>query len=177
VIRAAACLAAVLAVAGCSGGEETPAAKGSAPTKPLVSGTPAEVGKPLRAAEVVAELKADGYTCSADSTYQLCKGSGPVTVWVLTGAHPRPPVVSLQATGTVAAARHAIAADLPKVLELAHIAGAAKIASWFGAQTAKTGSTTIGDWRIDLSAEEGTDQPGVHLTLNDKLCKQNCRAE
>lgn len=178
-IRAAVCCLAVLALAGCSGCEQKPAAKESAPTKPLVTGTPSapEPGQPLRAAEVVAGLKAAGYTCSADSTYQLCKGSGPVAVWVLTGPHPRPPVVSLQATGAVATAHHAIMADLPKVLEIAHIAGASKITTWFGAQTGKTTSTTIDDWRIDLSAEEGTDQPGVHLTLNDKLCKRDCRAE
>ena len=97
---------------------------------------------------------------------------------MLTGTHPRPPVVSLHATGAVATAHHAIAADLPKVLGIAHIGESAKIADWYGRQTGKaTAATTVGDWRIDLSAEQGTDQPGVHLTLTDKLCKQNCRAE
>lgn len=188
-IRAAvaACCLATVALTGCSGQEETPAAKGpasSAPTKPLVTGTPSAPaedptpGRQLRATEVVAGLKGAGYTCSPDSTYQVCKGSGPVTVWVLTGAHPRVAVVSLHATGAVATAHHAIAADLPKVLGIAHINDAAKIAGWYGGQTGKaTASTTIGDWRIDLSAEQGTDQPGVHLTLNDKLCKANCQAE
>jgi hypothetical protein len=181
---AACCLAAV-ALTGCSGNEETPSAKGSAPvssapTQPLVTGTPSAPtsGRQLRATEVVAGLKGAGYTCSPDSTYQVCKGSGPVAVWVLTGAHPRVAVVSLHATGAVATAHHAIAAELPKVLGIAHIDDSAKIAGWYGGQTGKTtASTTIGDWRIDLSAEQGTDQPGVHLTLNDKLCKRNCQAE
>jgi hypothetical protein len=131
----------------------------------------------ISATEVVAGLTSAGYKCGSDSTYATCT-SGPVAVWVLTGEHKRPPVVSLHSKGPVHTATAAIAKDLPQALELAHVNERAQIVSWFGQQAGKTSAqSTIGDWQVELSAEVDTDEPGAHLTLTDKLCKVKCLAE
>ena len=178
--------AGALALAGltaCSGDDDKAA---GGPTAPLVTGTPSSGGTPsaggpgrqLRAAEVVSALTAKGYRCSADSTYQVCRNSGPVAVWVLTGDHPRVAVVSLHARGAVRAAFTAVGSALPQVLATAHVNESAQVAAWFGEQTGRaTATKVIGDWRVELSAESDTEEPGVHLTLNDRFCKANCRAE
>jgi hypothetical protein len=131
----------------------------------------------ISATQVVAGLTSAGYKCSRDSTYATCT-SGPVAVWVLTGEHKRPPVVSLHSQGPIGAATAAIAKDLPQALEVAHVNERAQIVSWFGQQAGRTSATsTFGDWQVELSAEVDTDEPGAHLTLMDKLCKTNCQAE
>jgi hypothetical protein len=131
----------------------------------------------INASQVVAGLSGAGYKCSNDGTYAICT-SGPAAVWVLTGDHPRPPVVSLHSTGPVETASAAIAKVLPQALELAHISQGPQIAEWFGQQTGKTSAqTTAGDWQVDYSAEVDTEEPGAHLSLMDKLCETNCTAE
>jgi hypothetical protein len=131
----------------------------------------------ISATQVVAGLTSAGYKCGSDSTYATCT-SGPVAVWVLTGEHKRPPVVSLHSKGPVDTATAAIAKDLPQALELAHVNERAQIVSWFGQQAGKkTAQSTFGDWQVELSAEVDTDEPGAHLTLTDKLCKVRCLAE
>lgn len=162
---------------------------GQAETSPTTAGQsgstaptdqPVEPAKPLpqiNAAQVVAGMTGAGYKCGRDSTYAICT-SGPVAVWVLTGTHKRPPVVSLHARGTVEAATAAIANELPRALELAHVNERAQIAAWFDQQGGQTSAqTTAGDWRVELSTEVDTEEPGAHLTLTDKLCKGNCQGE
>jgi hypothetical protein len=132
---------------------------------------------PIKATEVVAGLTGAGYKCSSDGTYAICT-SGAAAVWVLTGDHPRPPVVSLHSAGPVATASAAIAKALPQALEIAHIGQGQEITDWFAKQNGKTsGQLSAGDWQVDYSAEIDTEEPGAHLSLMDKLCKTNCTAE
>ena len=64
------------------------------------------------------------------------------------------------------------------MLTIAHVNEMFLIADWYRSQAQRsTVSRTTGDWQVDLSAESGTDEPGVHLTLNDRLCKADCQAE
>jgi hypothetical protein len=131
----------------------------------------------LNATQVVGALTGAGYECTTDVAYAICR-MGAASVWVLTGDHPRPPVVSLHAIGAVDVAWAEISNSLPRVLELAHINQGAEIATWFDQQKSNPiAQQTFGDWVADYSTEVGTDEPGVHLTLTDKLCKTNCQAE
>jgi hypothetical protein len=103
---------------------------------------------------------------------------GAAAVWVLTGNHPRPPVVSAHAAGAVDVAWAEISNSLQRILELAHINQAADIATWYDQQKGKpVAQQTFGDWQVDVSTEVDTEEPGVHLTLTDKLCTVNCQAE
>jgi hypothetical protein len=78
----------------------------------------------------------------------------------------------------VETASAAIANVLPQALEIAHVNQRQEIIDWFGQQTGKTtGQMTAGDWLVEYSAEVDTEEPGVHLTLTDKLCKVDCQAE
>jgi len=132
----------------------------------------------ITAAQVVAGLTGAGYKCSADGSYAICT-TGTVSVWVLAGTHPRPPVVSLHATGPIATATADIGSKLPQVLEVAHINPRTEITDWFGKLGAQTAAQlTAGDWQVGWSTEVvDTEEPGAHLTLDDKLCKVNCQAE
>ncbi|MEU4394673.1 hypothetical protein [Kribbella sp. NPDC023855] len=128
-------------------------------------------------AEVVSGLTGAGYKCGVDAPYAICTADT-VSVWVLTGSHNRPPVVSLHANGPIEKAAADISAKLPRALELAHINPRTPIIDWFGKLGGKpTDQLTAGDWQADWSAEADTDEPGAHLTLVDKLCKVNCQAE
>jgi hypothetical protein len=154
----------------CSG-NDNPTATGTT-TSPAPTVLPT-----INATQVVAGLSGAGYKCSNDGTYAICT-SGAASVWVLTGDHPRPPVVSLHSAGPVDTASAEIAKVLPQALEIAHINQGKEIADWFGQQQGKTtAQLTAGDWLIDYTAEVDTDEPGAHLTLTDKLCKVNCQAE
>lgn len=131
----------------------------------------------LTTSGAVTALQRTGYRCTTDVAYMICR-SGPVEVWLLTGDHKRFPVVSVHANGAVAAARQAIARRLPQVLRTVHVNEADQVDRWYEDQSDQTtADDTIGDWRVALSAEEGSDSPGVHLTLNDRRCKQHCQAE
>lgn len=134
--------------------------------------------KQLSSKQAIGTLRKAGYDCTMDVAYAVCKGSSPVQVWVLAGEQPRFPVLSLHADGSVDTARAAVGAELPKLLRLMHVNELLIIDQWYGLQKDLNEATTnIGDWRINLSAESGTDAPGVHLVLNDKRCKQACQAE
>jgi hypothetical protein len=132
----------------------------------------------ITAPKVVTGLTAAGYKCTADGTYAICT-SGPAAVWVLTGDHNRPPVVSLHSSGPAGTATAAVAKVLPQALEIAHVNPRAPIVSWFGEQSGKpTAELIAGDWQVSWTVESvDTEEPGVHLTLVDKLCKTNCQAE
>lgn len=131
----------------------------------------------LTANQVVAGLTGAGYKCGTDTPYAICQ-AGPVAVWVLTGTHPRPPVVSVHAAGKAPAATAAIAKDLPNALQIVHVNERQQIVDWFGQLGGSTSAqTTIGDWRVEWSAEVDTDQPGAHLTLMDTQCKMDCQTE
>ncbi|NEA32301.1 hypothetical protein [Streptomyces sp. SID13031] len=131
----------------------------------------------VTAPQVLTGLKGAGYKCGADGTYAICT-SGTVAVWVLTGTHPRPPVVSLHATGQLAPAQAAVAQQLPKVLEIAHINPRTPIVDWFGKLGGTEDVLKSGDWQADWSVETvDTEEPGVHLTMIDQTCKTNCQAE
>jgi hypothetical protein len=158
----------------CSGNDE-PTATGSA-TATTSSAQPTAL-PPINAKQVVAALAGAGYKCTTDAAYAICT-SGGASVWVLTGSHPRPPVVSLHASGPVETASAEIAKVLPRTLELAHINQGPEIAAWFAEQKGTaTAQRSFGDWRADYSAEVDTEEPGTHLTLTDTLCKANCQAE
>jgi hypothetical protein len=59
-----------------------------------------------------------------------------------------------------------------------HVNERAQIADWFDRQAGKAAAqTTVGDWRVELSTEVDTEEPGAHLTLLDKLCTGNCQTE
>ncbi|MFB6723901.1 hypothetical protein ACFCV3_27225 [Kribbella sp. NPDC056345] len=132
---------------------------------------------PVKATAVVAGLTSAGFKCGTDEAYALCT-SGAASVSILNGDHPRPPVVSVNASGPADAAAAEIAKVLPKVLEIAHISQPQDITSWFGAQKGKsTAEMTAGDWLVSYAAETDTEEPGVHLTVTDKLCKTACQAE
>lgn len=146
-------------------------------TRPARRATPTAAPKPLSATQVVAALKATGYRCGTESTYAIC-AAGPVQVWVLTGDHRRVQVVSVHSAGAVAAARTAVGGRLARVLASAHVAEGARIADWYAAQRSRSSAaTTIAGWRIKLSVESASDQPGVHLTLTDKDCTTECQSE
>ncbi|MEU4289686.1 hypothetical protein AB0E63_15790 [Kribbella sp. NPDC026596] len=130
----------------------------------------------INATQVVAGLTGAGYKCTPDVAYVTCT-SGATSVGILTGSHPRPPVVSLHAAGPVDTSSAEIAKVLPQVLELAHVNQGGDIVTWFGQQKASTAQMTAGDWLVEYSAEVDTDEPGTNLTLTDKLCKVNCQAE
>jgi hypothetical protein len=127
---------------------------------------------------VVAGLTKAGYKCGADGTYAICT-SGAVAVWVLTGTHKRPPVVSLHAKGAnLDVVTAEIGKQLPKVLEIAHINPRTPITDWFGKLGSVESAETVGDWQVDWSTEVvDTEDPGAHLTLVDTTCKVNCQAE
>ncbi|WP_406051889.1 hypothetical protein [Kribbella sp. NBC_00889] len=132
---------------------------------------------PIKATAVVAGLSDAGYKCGSDGAYSICT-SGAASVWVLSGSHPRPPVVSLHSAGPADVASAEIAKVLPKALEIAHINQGQQIVDWFGQQEGKTtAQLTVGDWLVEYSVEVDTEEPGAHLTLTDKLCKSNCQAE
>ncbi|GAA1546870.1 hypothetical protein [Kribbella lupini] len=152
----------------------------AAPTSAAASTTPSEAGAPpsdLSAGQVVAGLTGAGYKCGRDGDYAICT-TGPVAVWVLTGDHKRPPVVSLHSLGTAETATSEIGKVLPQALEIAHVVPAQKITEWFGQQAGKTtAQVTEGDWQVELSVETDTEEPGAHLSLMDRLCKADCTAE
>jgi hypothetical protein len=163
----------------CSGSSDQKANASTSGEAPAGQPSSSEEALPdIPAAQVVTALGGAGYKCGADGAYAICT-TGTVSVWVLTGTHPRPPVVSLHATGPVATATADIAAKLPQVLEVAHINPRAEITDWFGKLGGKpAGQVTAGDWLVGWSTEAvDTEEPGAHLTLDDKLCKANCQAE
>jgi hypothetical protein len=183
--------AVVLVAAGCSGGDDDgstnpdqPAQLSSMPPDqptgdPTAHSTQAVVlrMKQLSTTEAVGGLKRSGVRCGADVAYVICK-SGPVEVWLLLGTHKRFPVVSLHSSGPVATSRDAIGAQLARVLRTVHVNEVNQVDEWYRQQAGvPTAADTIGDWKVALSAEEGSDSPGVHLTLNDWRCKMNCQAE
>ena len=127
--------------------------------------------------KVISRLSDAGYECGRDGDYAICT-TGAVAVWVLTGNHTRPPVVSLHSDGPASTAAAAIGKVLPQALELAEVSPAEPIVNWFDDQVDKTSAqTTEGDWQIDWSVELDSDEPGVHLSLMDTLCTANCQAE
>jgi hypothetical protein len=159
-----------LLLTACSSSDDKPSASSSTSSTPTVLA-------PIAWAQVIRSLDGSGYTCNPDAAYVTCI-SGGVSVAVLTGDQPRPPVVSLNAAGPVDTSSAAIAKVLPQVLEQAHINNGAEIAAWFGQQKGGTAAQmTAGDWLVEYSAEVDTEEPGTHLTLTDKLCKVNCQAE
>ncbi|TCC39421.1 hypothetical protein [Kribbella sindirgiensis] len=126
---------------------------------------------------MVAGLTSAGFKCGTDEAYAACT-SGAAVVSILLGDHPRPPVVSVNSTGPVDTAFAAIAEVLPKALEIAHISRPGDIVTWYGAQKDKpSAEMTAGDWLVSYAAETDTEEPGVHLTVTDKLCKTACQAE
>jgi hypothetical protein len=150
----------------------------STPTSRTTTSSAASTPLPtINAAQVVAALTGAGYKCVPDAPYLTCT-SGATAVGVLTGSHPRPPVVSLHAAGPVDTSSAEIAKVLPQVLELAHVNQRADIVTWFGRQKGNTTARlTAGDWLVEYSAEIDTDEPGTNLTLTDKLCTVNCQGE
>lgn len=158
----------------CSSDDKTSGeAPAAATTNAAASSAPADIP----ASQVVAGLTSAGYKCGKDGDYAICT-TGPVAVWVLTGDHKRPPVVSLHSLGTAATATSEIGKVLPQVLELAHVVPAQQITEWFGQQAGKTTAQQIeGDWQVELSVEVDTEEPGAHLSLMDRLCKADCTAE
>jgi hypothetical protein len=183
VLAAVAVVLAGLAPAGCTSGEVKSAPPTGTPQPPLVtasspSAKPAPAKLPqLSAAQVTAALREAGHRCTNEAPYMICAAGG-VEVWLLTGTNKRVPVISLHAKGPVATAHKAIGTPLVETLATAHVNERQAISEWYaGLATSTTASKTIGDWRVEYSAESGTDEPGVHLTLNDRHCKKNCRAE
>lgn len=187
---AAVVAALVLVLAGCNGSDDSgkePDQSGEPTTAPAEPTTPTPSshstnGVVLRlpqldTTQAVAALQQTRYKCATDVAYMICK-SGPVEVWLLTGDHKRFPVVSVHANGPVATAWKAVSQRLPQVLRTVHVNEANQIDQWYEEQAGQaTADDTIGDWKVALSAEEGSDSPGVHLTLNDRKCKQHCQAE
>jgi hypothetical protein len=163
-------MAALTLLTACSGGEDkTDSSTTTSPAQTVLS--------TINATQVVTALSGAGYKCTTDAAYAICT-SGAASVWVLTGDHPRPPVVSIHSAGPVETASAEIAKVLPKTLELAHINQGAEIATWFGEQKGTaTAQKTFGDWQADYSAEVDSEEPGTHLTITDTLCKVNCQAE
>ncbi len=160
----------------CSSDDKT---SGEAPVAATTTAAASTTTTPsdLPAAQVVAGLTGAGYKCGRDGDYAICT-TGPVAVWVLTGNHKRPPVVSLHSLGTAATASSEIGKVLPQALEIAHVVPAQKISAWFGQQAGKTtAQATEGDWQVELSIEVDTEEPGAHLSLMDRLCKADCTAE
>jgi hypothetical protein len=152
--------------------DETPAAE-----TPAAVDTPSSAVSTVTPTEVISRLSGAGYSCGRDGDYAICT-TGAVAVWVLTGNHTRPPVVSLHSEGPASTAAAAIGKVLPQALELAQVSPAQPIVDWFGEQADKTSAqTTEGDWQIDWSVEVDSEEPGAHLSLMDKLCTANCQAE
>ncbi|MFI5731880.1 hypothetical protein ACIA49_17280 [Kribbella sp. NPDC051587] len=147
------------------------------PTTSVATSSAPVATTPVKATAVVAGLTSAGFKCGTDEAYALCT-SGAASVSILNGDHPRPPVVSVNANGPVDTASAEIAKVLPKVLEVAHIGQPQEITTWYGEQKGKpTATMTAGDWLINYAAETETEEPGVHLTVTDKLCKSSCQAE
>jgi hypothetical protein len=186
-------VALVLAATGCGGGgkdddartSDQPAVLTTMPadkpptTAPTAGSTHAVTlnMNQLSTAAAVAALRQTGFTCGIDVAYAMCK-FGTVEVWLLLGDHKRFPVVSLHSSGPVDASRAAIGAQLTAVLRTVHVNEVNEVDQWYQRQAdVPTAQETIGDWKVALSAEEGSDSPGVHLTLNDKRCKKKCQAE
>ncbi|MFK4090095.1 hypothetical protein ACI2LF_38650 [Kribbella sp. NPDC020789] len=179
-------MAALLLLTACSSSKDdagkSPETTSSTPTSSTSSSAPATTGAPetltpVKASAVVAGLTSAGFKCGTDEAYALCT-SGAASVSILNGDHPRPPVVSVNASGPADTAAAEIAKVLPKVLEVAHISRPQEINTWFGEQKGKpAASMTAGDWLVNYAAETDTEEPGVHLTITDKLCKSNCQAE
>ncbi|MFF1822409.1 hypothetical protein ACFVWG_34225 [Kribbella sp. NPDC058245] len=177
-------MAALLLLTACSSNSATPEGSPSAPKLEPASSVPTSgttsgpvATTPVKADAVVAGLTSAGFKCGTDEAYALCT-SGAASVSILNGDHPRPPVVSVNASGPVDTASAEIAKVLPKVLEVAHIGQPQEIATWYGDQKGKpTATMTSGDWLINYAAETETEEPGVHLTVTDKLCKSSCQAE
>ena len=180
----------LIATAACSGksADNPDASRSSGSTGSTTSGTPAPSSTPsstgpeeklpdLTAAQVVAAFAGKSYKCSTDEAYQTCS-QGTTSIQVLIGDHPRPPVLSLQATGVGAEATTKLSGFAPEALELAHVNPRAQIATWLEQQQGKASAqTTAGNWTVEFSSEVDSDQPGAILTLTDKLCKVNCGAE
>lgn len=125
----------------------------------------------------MAALSGKSYQCSTDEAYQTCS-QGTTSVQVLIGDHPRPPVLSLQASGVAAEATTKLTEFAPQALELAHVNPRGQIVDWLKQQSGKTSAqTTFGDWNVEFSTESDSEAPGAILTLTDKLCKANCGAE
>ncbi|WP_405061246.1 hypothetical protein OG474_06275 [Kribbella sp. NBC_01505] len=168
-------MAALLLLTACSSNE--PAKSPGNPPSSSTSSSAPEALTPVTATALVAGLTQAGFKCGTDEAYALCT-SGAASVSILNGDHPRPPVVSVNASGPADTAAAAIAKVLPKVLEVAHISQPQDIASWFDAQKGKPAADmTAGDWLVNYAAESDTEEPGVHLTVTDKLCKTACQAE
>jgi hypothetical protein len=190
--RCAAVMAAlVLAATGCGGGGKNEDAKTSDQPAALTTlpadkpSTTTQASKQavmlhmnqLSTSAAVAALRQTGFTCGIDVAYVMCR-SGTVEVWLLLGDHKRFPVVSLHSSGPVDASRAAIGAQLTTVLRTVHVNEVNQVDQWYQRQAdVPTAQETIGGWKVALSAEEGSDSPGVHLTLNDKFCKKKCQAE
>jgi hypothetical protein len=179
----------VLGTTACSGGksDDKPSATGgtgnTSRTKAPGAGSSASSTGPeeklpdLTAAQVVTAFAGKGYTCSTDEAYQTC-AQGITSIQVLIGSHPRPPVISLQATGVAAEATAKLSDFAPQALELAHVNPRGQIAEWLKQQQSKASAqTTAGDWTVEFSTESDSDQPGAILTLTDKLCNADCGAE
>jgi hypothetical protein len=146
-------------------------------TSSSASSGPEEKLPDLTAAQVVTAFAGKGYRCSTDEAYETC-AQGVTSIQVLIGKHPRPPVISLQATGVAAEAATKLSDFTPQALELAHVNPRGQIADWLKQQQSKpSATTTVGDWTVEFSTEADTDQPGAILTLTDKLCKVDCGAE
>ncbi|MGW6199525.1 hypothetical protein ACWF0M_25465 [Kribbella sp. NPDC055110] len=147
------------------------------PTASNTSSGPEETLPDLTATQVVAAFTGKQYKCSTDEAYETCS-SGLRSVQVLTGTHPRPPVISLQAAGPATESTTRLTEFAPEALELAHVNPRGQIADWLKQQAGKASAqTTFGDWNVEFSTESDTDAPGAILTLTDKLCKANCGAE
>lgn len=147
------------------------------PAASTTSSGPEEKLPDLSPAQVVAAFTGKNYKCSTDEAYETCS-QGTTSVQVLLGDHPRPAVLSLHATGVGAEATAQLAEFTPQALELAHVNPRGQIADWLKQQDGKAAAqTTAGNWTVEFSTEEGSEQPGAILTLTDKLCKVNCGAE
>ena len=152
-----ACAVIAFGTTACSGkSEDKPAAAGSSSTSSSqtpsggASSTGGEETLPdLTTAQVVTAFTGKGYTCSTDEAYQTCS-QGATSIQVLIGTHPRPPVLSLQATGVAAEATTKLSDFAPQALELAHVNPRGQIADWLKQQQGKaSGQTTAGDWTVE----------------------------
>jgi hypothetical protein len=162
--------------AGSSSSSSSSTAPGTTNTSSASSPGPEEKLPDLTAAQVVQAFAGNGYRCSTDEAYQTC-AQGTTSIQVLIGKQPRPPVISLQATGVAAEATTKLSDFVPQALELAHVNPRGQIADWLKEQQGKAGQTTAGNWTVEFSTEVDSDQPGAILTLTDKLCKVDCGAE
>jgi hypothetical protein len=181
-----ACAVILIGTTACSGSKSDAKAGNTSGSTTSTSGTPGasnsqsgpeEKLPDLSAAQVVTALTGKGYKCSTDEAYQTCV-QGTASIQVLIGTHPRPPVLSLQATGVAAEATTKLSDFAPQALELAHVNPRGQIADWLKQQQGKTSAqTAAGDWTVEFSTESNSDQPGAILTLTDKLCKVDCGAE